>query len=394
MKKSALTVVLSAVLLLLASCALASGTQNEGGLSSSEMKDIQKYYMASYYAADGGTPSGLASARALTPFETAASAGAKATVPADSLSTTSFDTLSRNGSNKLSNYPEIGQTSVFTVSSTGTASVYDIKVTTSFSDTDSRESYVEEYYIKDGNSDGKWTTADYIVDSSGSTDSSARVQMVLTYKNGTVIKEKIVKVYESTGSSFISASSIAYSKSLESRDSSNLSAPAVSAAAGSEMYSSVVVYIQTPGKDSSYFAGWKRKSGARIIGVRYYTEYADTANSQYVGLSESREKTVFDNNTYTLDSPDDIITALYNTSLKTSVSESMLRRKATYTLATNSSGYYCAGSATGSVHQHMRSRIADFRNNYDYIIDQNDSDFFSFFKIIESILASLFNAWA
>ena len=76
MKKSALTVVLSAVLLLLASCALASGTQNEGGLSSSEMKDIQKYYMASYYAADGGTPSGLASARALTPFETAASAGA------------------------------------------------------------------------------------------------------------------------------------------------------------------------------------------------------------------------------------------------------------------------------------------------------------------------------
>ncbi len=388
MKKTAMLVVSSAALILLASCALISGTQNNGSLSDSEIASFQKYFMSSYYSDDGGNPAGLG-AKALTPFAVSSPSGAKATVTvgSDVGTATKFADYISAGSTTLSNYPEKGQTSVFAVSVAEAAnSVYDIKVTTAFGSNDSRNNYVEEYYVQDKNpnsdtADGYWTIADPVVAKNGSTwtvNSAARVQMVLTYDSGVIVNEKIYKVYPSDGSTFIPAASVKYGRSIKSRSSDNATPPAAAArTSDNEMYSSVVVYIEDVGQEGFWNKVWHFLGAGQVLGVRYYTEYVDGSSQKYIGATESHEVALYSVSSYSLDDPDTLISAVFQGA---DTSESVSRKQTVWNLSTNSYGIYCAGDLYSS-NRKMQSLVTDGRDNKVYTLKQEDSDYVTLVSI-------------
>lgn len=377
MKKLGLALIALALLSFsLGSCALATGTQNAATApSASDLKSLQSSYMASYYADRSGSPDGISSIRALTPFSAASSGPvARTTVPVERLTSLAFVGLAPA---TFSNFPEPGQTTSFTATEIdATNHVYDMKVTTSYPSTDARENYFEEYYVKDGDSDGSWDadTTDYIVSGtppSGPWSSSApaaRAQMTLSYRDGSVRTEKIYDASTVTGGAKYDFDGLPLSGSLELSQIG--AAPSISDD-NSEIFSSVVVYKYQPARDSSSFWFWKGKKGAGIIGVRYYTEYADAANQKYIGRSAGFEKIVGSFGTYSLTDATTmgtIVSAVFG-SASNVLGSSVVRQEVQFAL----SGSYPTGSALSS-RTRMQTRIMDFVNSWDYILIQDGSD--------------------
>jgi hypothetical protein len=367
--------ILSALLALalLSSCTLALGSQNAATKPSSlDLSAFQDTFMLSYYADRSGLPAGAASGpRALTPFQAPVSY-ARATVPINTIGSLSFAALSTPTS--LSNYPEPGESTSFTaafVTNSG-GKIYDVSVTTTFPATNYRGSYVERYFVRDTDANDQWTIADPIGTWNGTTwadDAAARSSMVLTYSDGSTREEAIYSTTATTGPKYDYAA-LSIDGGL---DLSQIGAAPATTSDPKVMFSSVVVYAYKPARNG-YFWFWSGKAGAGIIGVRYYTEYADTAGDRYVGRSGSFEKTLGSFGTYGISNPAAIISAVFDSSLKNTLCESVIRQEVTYGLSgTSSADWKASGAATG-ITTKMMARVANLVTNQDFLVNQLNSN--------------------
>lgn len=373
------------LILTISSCSLLTGKPNAATTpSTTEIASLQKGFMSSYYAERSGAPSGVAAgARALTPFNAASRSSAKATVPVTKLSSASFASLVGKTTTIAGDYPEPGQSTSFTVSAYANAAngnpIYDIKATTTFATTDSRKSYFEEYYVEDAGSsggsgstwsaaDGSWTIADPVVKLSGglwSQDQAARVQMILTFRDGSTRNETIVSSSLSGGPKF-SAAALDVSGSL---DMSSAFIPA-STTDAAVLFSSVVVYYVSPSASYNYWF-WSGSSQQTILGVRYYTEVADAAAGSYDCYTVSFEKTL-NTLTTTGGSYTSTLKSVYAGSSFDTLAESVLRQKIVYGLST-AAGYY-EPSGAGAVTTNMKTRVVNISGLKDFYLTQMNSD--------------------
>ncbi len=373
---------------LFASCTFFVGHQNAATAPSpDDIKLFQKSFMSSYFAERAGAPAGVA--RALTPFSAPANgSGAKATVPVDRLGNPAFATLSPTS---FSNYPEPNQTTTFTATLYGTnpdnnaTNIYDVVVTTSFPASDVRASYVEEYYVNDitlGNvygtanaSDGTWTIDDFIIKyKSGHwiVDLSARNKMLLTFRDGSTRNETIISSSLSGGPKFDPAA-FTITGSL---DLSQAFLPAVSADSH-VMFSSVVLYTFTPSTSYNFWF-WQGNAANAIVGVRYYTEYADTGSQRYIGYTANFEKTVETLST-SGGSYASAMQTIFVGSQSTVLAESVLRQKVSFTLAginaTDPVNYWRAGGSALDLTTNMKTRVVNIAGQKDFYLSQLNSDY-------------------
>lgn len=264
------------------SCTLLVNDNASSTLGGPEVQAFQRSIMTSFDTASGSAPTG---SRALTPFHTVTSSGARATVPV--FGATSIDLpISGSVSGSQSNYPEPGQTSSWTIayySAVGGKNLYRIDVTTIFASEDPRATQVESYLIKDINGDGKWTTADTIVDTSGTDNSAYRLQNHLVYRDGSTQDDIIttVKFAPNGWAAFDINGSLDYP---------SLFIPVADTTA---TYSSVVAYTRTFSSTPSY-TFWSGSSVKTIVGIRYYTEHLVNGNTQLQADMAVFEKAVTD----------------------------------------------------------------------------------------------------
>ncbi len=372
--------------------------------TSAEIEAYQTLFMSSYWAERGGAPASAAG-KALTPFLPRSAAASKATVPVDNLSDTSFATLAANppASNTIADYPEPGQSTVFTVASVsgtpaGTA-VYDITATTSYASGDLRKTYVEEYYVQDlglnteaipyfsgATPDLTWTIDDPIVkkDESGNwtydtalefaevnqwliRDQKARIRQVLTFQDGTTREETIVADSNSGGSLF-AAKPFAVEGSL---DLSQAFVPDKVEIGGDVLYSSVIVYNVTPATKPAFWF-WEGSVEQSILGIRYYTEAKDEALETYTAHTVSFEKVV----SALVTTGGSMTTTLKGVTSGTefdALAENVLRQQVVSTLDM-SGAYPTAVAGTGLITTNMRSRVVNITGSKDFYIDQLNKD--------------------
>jgi hypothetical protein len=392
MKLKSLIAVLP-VIALLASCDLSFGSKSSSTrstMSSGDVSSFQTVFMSSYFAERGNVAT---SARALTPFLTVRSKnGGKATVPVATLANTTFATLvSSSASAPVSitgDYPEPGQKTTFTVKTYDPGNnVYDVTATTTYttSATETRKSYVEEYYVRDigKNSSGffdtaspdlVWTIDDPVVKySSGSwtQDQSARVKMVLTFTDGTVRNETIVSSSLSGGKKF---DPTAFDVATGSYDLSQAFIPKETTDA-TVMFSSIVIYDVTPSTSYNYWF-WSGTNAQTILGIRYYTEVANPTASTYTAYTASFEKAV-STLTTTGGSFAGTLANVYSGSTFDTLAETVLRQRVVYGLAqsTTTPSYYIADSSTaGAMTTKIQTRVVNITGKKDFYLTQLDSD--------------------
>jgi hypothetical protein len=389
----------------MSSCTLATGDKNDPTEPSSiEIADFQRSFMSSYYAERTGAPTGMAGGpRALTPFSASVSKpGSKATVPLQKLASAAFASLSPLS---ITNYPEPSQTTSFTATKvagtpTGTE-VYDIVSTTAFPSSDIRASYVEEYYVQNvglntastpwntgTTPDLNWTSADPIVrkDSGGAwtldpvdggngyliEDPSARLKMLLTFRDGSTRTETIMSSSLAGGKIF-DPTAFAVAGSL---DLSQAFVPAASADPN-VMYSSIVKYYVTP-KTTYNFWFWAGSSQQTILGVRYYTEVASGAvgTGSYTAYTASFEKTL-STLTTTGGSFTSTLSSVFSGSTFDTLAESVLRQQVVYKLGqtTGANPYFIPDpTSTGAITTNMKTRVVNIAGKKDFYLSQSDSD--------------------
>jgi hypothetical protein len=204
-------------------------------------------------------------------------------------------------------------------------------------------------------------------------DPTARVKMLLTYQDGSTRNETIVSSSLSTspGPKFdITAFSLAGSMDL-----SQSFVPLV-ASDPNVMYSSVVVYTCAPSTAYGFWF-WQGNVANSIVGVRYYTEYADTATSHYVGYTASFEKTV-ESLTTTGGSYATTMQTIFAGSQSTVLAESVLRQKVDFQLAgtaTTGTDYYRAAGSAQDITTNMQTRVVNIAGQKDFYLQQLNSDY-------------------
>ena len=372
-------------LVVFASCTIVNGNQNiPTAPSSLDIDAFQKSFMSSYYAERAGSPGGvLAGPRALTPFSAPASGAAKATVPVNLVGPLAFASLS--SPTTVANYPEPGQTTSFTVNAYATDAthgfsnpVYNVKATTVFPSTDARKSYLEEYYVEDVASsnvsgswsapDAQWTTADPIVKLSGGVwvqdDPTARVQMLLTFQDGSARNETIVSTSLSGGPKF-DPTAFDVGGSL---DLSQAFFPATTTDPNlGVQYSSVVMYHVTPSTKYNYWF-WSGSGAQTILGVRYYTEAL--SGGVYTSHTVSFEKTIGTLTTTGGSFTSTLKTVLAGSQFDT-LAESVLRQRVVYALKADNA---TPDLATGQATSNMRTRVVNIAGKKDFFLSQLNSD--------------------
>lgn len=360
-----------------ASCTLLYNNDNDGLKTPThdELERLQSVFMSSYYAERGGAPAG---ARALTPFRQTVST-ARATVPVSSLTNVAFASLAPLS---FADYPEPGQTTTFTAALAGggaPSNVYRITATTTYPSSDIRASYVEQYLVRDGgldsgslfsldHPDGNWTTDDPIVDP---TDLYAQNQIYrekqeLTFDDGTIRTETIISASTADGPKFDPAA-FAIDGSL---DLSQAFVPAATTDA-SVLYSSVVLYYVTPETNPDFWF-WSGSDAQTILGVRYYTEVADSLADTYTAYTVSFEKTV---STLTTAGGDfaGTVEGIYAGSEHDALTESVLRQRVVYGLAGTGVSTW-APEGSGAITTNMRTRVVNIAGRRDFFLEQLDSD--------------------
>ena len=373
MKAGLKYIVAAAAALVLGGCAF-MGSGSTGKVSTADQAAFQKVFMSSYFAERGGLPGG---AKGLTPFIKGAGSstqpsGSKATVPVGQLADTHFATLSPK---TFINYPEPGQTTTFTLTTWDAANhVYDVTATTTFPSDDMRKTYVEEYFVMDGNptyslgADGIWTTDDAIVRLSGGLwvqDQKARVQQVLTFQDGTTRTETIVAYSTGAGQPpLFDKTGLDVNGSL---DFSQLFYPAQvpSPLSTTIQFSSVVMYYVTPSTNTNFWF-WKGTQAQTILGIRYYTE--DLSGGQLNTYTVAFEKTV-DALTTTGGSFSTTLASVFAGSKFSSLAESVLRQQVTYTVTNGVPDF-----STGTKITNMKTRVADVTSQKDFYLQQLSND--------------------
>lgn len=199
--------------------------------------------------------------RSLTPFLTVQDgANSKATVPVwSATSYTLPDTVDTPVTGSVVNYPEPGQTTSWEIVKLTTANLYRVTATTTYPESDPRNSYVESYYIK--SLDGNWTNADEVTDAAGQRNTKFRIVNRLTYDDGSVQNETIVYDMDTKPAfaTFSLDGSLEYPAAFQ---------PETDAGA---TWSSVSVYTREL-EDAPSFSFWNGNRATYIIGARYYTE--------------------------------------------------------------------------------------------------------------------------
>jgi len=371
MKKRAIAIFTVCVVVLLASCALFNQTTST--VSASDMSSFQKIFMSSYYAERGGIPAG---AKGLTPFlkiaRSGQNTGAKTTINSFGFTDAHFASLAPT---TFANYPEPGQTTTFTISLKDAVNhVYDVTATTTYPSNDERQSYVEEYYLMDGNPtyslgpDGIWDRNDAIVKQSGSSwvqDQKARVKQVLTFTDGTTRTETIIATSD-TGSQtrfdpFPVTDPLDFTQSFAPLAGTN---PNVT-------YSSVVMYYITPAANTSFWF-WQGTQAKTILGIRYYTETELSPGTAqgFNSYTVSFEKTI-DTLTTTGGSYAQTLQTVFAGSQFSALAETVLRQQVTYDL--DSAGNLIL--STGQKITNMQTRVADISSLKDFYLTQTNADY-------------------
>ena len=355
---------------LLASCTIATGNQNNPTAPSVfDIGSFQAAYMTSYYAERGGAPSGTAGGpRALTPFsDRKLGPISRATVPVDQYGSLAFSTSATT----IANYPEPGQTSTFAAtpySSQGIYPVYDVKVLTNFASTDVRKTYLEEYYVEDADGDSAWTIADPIVKFASPNwvqDQSARVQMLLTFRDGTNRNETIVATSLSSGGRLLDPTAFAVTGSL---DMAQAFVPNTTAGGQGVQFSSVVLYTVTPSTSYNFWF-WSGNSSQKILGIRYYTEVL--SGSAYTTHTVSFEKVIGNLATTGGSYSTSLATAFVGSQFDT-LAESVLRQQIVYALRTDKPTL--PNLSTGQVTTNMKTRVVNIAGKKDFYISQLNQD--------------------
>jgi hypothetical protein len=378
MRNRAFFLIPAALAVVLAGCVPVG--QGADAVSPSDLAAFQKVFMSSYYAEREGTPAG---SKGLTPFlkvVDAQGAQARATINTGLLSNTSFSSLTPKA---FANYPEPGQTTTFTITTKdATNTVYDIVATTAYPAGDIRSTYVEEYYVKDGNptfvtpADGKWDVNDPIVKQSGGSwvqDQKARVQQVLTFTDGTTRAETIVAQTQDWGLSPTFAPKFASFDVNGSLDFSQAFYPQQIQGTDSDYakvrFSSVVVYDVTPSANSSFWF-WQGTQAQSILGIRYYTEYWDTTLHTFNSYTVAFEKTI-DTLTTTGGSFSQTLQTVFVGSQFNTLAESVLRQQVSYPLdpATDNLVLSMGQKATN-----MQTRVANITGQKDFYLQQLNTD--------------------
>jgi hypothetical protein len=373
---------LALVSLIASSCALITGNSKvPDSPSSLEVSVFQKAFMGSYYAERAGKPGGAASGMALLPMAARASGPkAMATVPVVGLTDKSF-AKAVTAPQSFPNYPEPAQTTTFTASKydeNGGKPVYAISVATSFPSSDARKSYLEEYYVEDLIDIGNWTIDDPIVELSGgewAVNPSARTKMLLTFRDGTTRTETIVSSSLTDKGRLLDPAAFDLGGSLD-LDQAFLpkAAPAAPYPASGVLYSSVVMYYVTPATSYNFWF-WQGSSQQTILGVRYYTEYADAGAGTYTAYTTSFEKAI-GTLTTTGGSFTSTLKTVYSGSTFDTLAESVLRQRVVYGLDQKASGattlYVPKG--TGEITTNMQTRVVNIAGKKDFFLKQMDSD--------------------
>lgn len=274
-----LTVVLT--IMFAASCTFNSTPPST--IADVDVTSFQRSIMTTFDILNG---SAVQADRALTPFNVVASSAAqsRATVPVWNLTPASLDLSnvaggSANGTK--SDYPEIGQTSSWTVEGTTVTDVYLVKMTTTFPVGDLRDNQAEWYFIKDVEPKGLWTNDESIVDASGTisiSNANFRIRNELTFDDGSIQSEKILDT-TSLFAAFDVNGGLDYPGAF------------IPVADPAAKYSSVVVYTRTFTNAPNY-SFWSGNQVKTIVGVRYYTETFNTDHTVLTGSMIVFEKAI------------------------------------------------------------------------------------------------------
>ncbi len=234
-------------------------------VSDEDIQGLKDYVLTSYYMLKG---------------ERDLSSGSvgRATVPVhntDLLTDVAFSETSGS----LSDYPEKGQTTSWTVDSQGD-SIYKINSTTQYANRDAIDHTEEIYYVKDENGDGQWTKDDPLVKPDGTVDNLYREKFVTVFENDST---RYVEIEENTTDDpTVNYAAFDINGSLEFPEGDWT--PTVNTSA---QYSSKVTYQQ---EVSKRFAFWNVMNKV-IVGARYYTEH-DDGSGGVVQTSVSYERAV------------------------------------------------------------------------------------------------------
>lgn len=169
------------------------------------------------------------------------------------------------------NYPEKGQKTTVTISTTSEANVYFVSNITTYPNRDSISTTEENYYIKDDGS-GKYDTADLICEADGTVNAFYRETFRTTFDDGTTREEQIDALYGDADNP-ISYAEFAIDGDLTFPEANN-DDDTWSPTEGDADWSSMVSYEQTEGNAYSLWNTYKN-----IMGVRYYTEQGDVRTS-------------------------------------------------------------------------------------------------------------------
>ena len=274
------------VAILLAALASCTLTSTPPALSESgELSSFRSSYMTTF---DVLNNSFNQSGKALVPYNKPKGVTlARATVPVDSSTAIPLPQDSGNiVTGSQANYPEVGQTSTWTITKAAAPNVYYVQVLTTFPTYDPREKQEEWYYLldnRDGNpSDyGTWTNADVVCKPNGTVDATYRERNRLYYRDGSYQDETIVDV-RTAGSGF------ALFDVNGSLDYPGAFIPNTEASA---VYSSVVVYTRIF-TDAPSYSFWSGKRAQAIVGIRYYTENISGDHTQLIGTTVAFEKAI------------------------------------------------------------------------------------------------------
>lgn len=248
-------------------------------VSEEDLQGLRDYVVSSYYILKGNEnlSAGLSAGRATVPVHT--------------------DPLTSFRSGTKTDYPEIGQTTTWTVEDRGN-NVYKITAVTTYDTNDAIEYTEEIYYVKDeldtqdtaDTSDdvlGTWGTEDPVVAPDGSVDNLHRDKFITVFKDGSIRYEEIDT--NTTHAQAVGADDpVKYAAFEEPADAEiPASEDDVLTTYEDAFYSSKVSYQQEVFKR---FAFWNVLNKV-IIGTRYYTETGDDYTNP-VRTSISYERTV------------------------------------------------------------------------------------------------------
>ncbi|HTX71969.1 MAG TPA: LamG-like jellyroll fold domain-containing protein, partial [Rectinemataceae bacterium] len=367
--KTTLLASMAAVALLGTSCALFMGKQfGSTSPSSLDIAMLQKGFMSSYYAERGGAPTGN---KPLTPFSVKSAASpSRATVPIYSQYGNALPFAGLTSPTTIANYPEPGQTSVFTAvpyAIDGSNNVYDVTVTTTYPSTDVRKSYVEKYYVEDSADADTWTDNDPIVSTqtgSWAPDPMYRAKMLLTFQDGSTRNETIVST-STAGGPYFDPTSFAISGSLDMNQAFIPATTTGNPGGNGVQYSSVVMYYVNPSTNYNFWF-WQGNSSNTILGVRYYTEVL--SGSTYTDYTVSFEKTV-GTLTTTGGSFTTTLGSVYAGSQFTTLAESVLRQQVAYNAPSGTPDL-----STGTATTNMQTRVVNIAGKKDFYLSQLNSD--------------------